>query len=142
MIDRRLDDNLIASLGQSVDNHSNTLHNAGDVTHPLALYGPAVALTNPVDDALPIAIVLNRIAHYGVIETLAKSLDYKVGCLEIHIRHPQRQQVGLPEKLLQSVVLHAVRAATIDGFVKVVNLHIVRSLKISSHPLHRHNPTA
>ena len=37
-----LDDYLIALLGQCIDNHTDTLHDAGDVTHPFAFYFPAV----------------------------------------------------------------------------------------------------
>ena len=122
MIYGRLDDNLVAWLCEAVDNHTYTLHDTWDVTHPLALYLPAVTLHKPVLDALPVAVVLHSVAQNRVLQTLVQSLADKVGRREVHICHPEWDKVVASEVLLQCIVLDAVRATTLNIAVKIVNL--------------------
>ena len=125
VIDGRLDDNLISRLRKHIDNHTDTLHNSRNVSHPLALHLPAVMATNPLHDTLPIAIVLHGVTQHSVLKALLERINNKVGRSKIHIGNPQRDKVLASVHILERIELHAVRTSAVEGLVEVVNLHII-----------------
>lgn len=120
VIDGRLHDDSVARAGETVDDQTDALDDAGDVGEPLGPDLPAVAPPLPCDDRGAVALGLDRVAEDRVAEPAAQRLDHEVGRLEIHVGDPHRQQVLPAVVRAQSVELHGAAAAPLHGFVEVV----------------------
>ena len=57
---------------------------------------------------------------------------------EIHVSHPQRNEVFVAKDLLQFVVLHATRTPTFNQFIKIILFHVIHYIdSISLTPYHK-----
>ena len=123
MIDRRLDNHLVARMREALDREADTLHDAGDVAEPLLLDFPVVFIIDPFDDGPVIRLACEGVAEDRMLATLLQRVDDEVRRSEVHVGNPEGGEVGVSERLLQAVVLHAVGAAPVDDLVKVILLH-------------------
>ena len=90
VVDRRLDDHAFAGRGQRLDDGRQRRHHAGGVLDPIALQGQAVPLPEPADHRFIVGIRHARIAEDAVLHALAQRVANAGRRLEIHIRHPER----------------------------------------------------
>ena len=124
MIDRRLDYNLLVRLQEGIDNHSYTLHYAGDVTEPFPLHLPSVMLQYPLLNHRPVVGRLYRVAEYGMLQTLAQGLDNERRGFEVHIRNPEGQEIRLAVAGLERVGLEGACPPSLYLSVEIVFHHI------------------
>ena len=126
MIDRRLDDDLVLLVKQSIDSHADTLHDARDVTEPLLADLPSVQPCHPVDDRRPVVLRFGSVAEDRMVHAGLQCVGDEVRSREVHVRHPKRNQVSVAEDLLKCVELYCARALAWDDRVKVVCFHRCR----------------
>lgn len=93
VIDRRLNHDAVARLRQGIDGHADARHNARHVVDVFPPDGQSVAFAVPADNGFIIAVVLCSIAENGMQAALAQGFGYEGGGGEVHVGHPERQQV-------------------------------------------------
>ena len=120
MIDRRLDYDLLVRLQESIDNHSYALHDSRDVTQPLPLGLPAVMAENPILDGRPIVRRLDSVSQHRMLQTSAERIDDERRGLEVHVRYPERDEVGIAVTLPESIVFQGAAAAPVSLPVEIV----------------------
>ena len=123
MIDRRLDDDLVVRLEESIDYQTYALYDTRDVSKPFAFCLPAVMGQDPLLHRRPVISWLNRIAENRVLKPLAEGLHDERRRLEIHIRNPERDEVRVTVAFPQSIGLQGSGAAPFDNLVKIVSDH-------------------
>ena len=120
VIHRRLNDNLLVLLHEHVDDEADALHDARYEAHPLLVDAPLMVVLNPFSHRLPVVARQYRVAEQRVFETLAQRVGYKLRRLEVHVRHPKRQQVASAISLCKHLVLQVARTRTVDNLIKIV----------------------
>ena len=112
----RHEDEAVARRREHASGHVEARDHPGDDHHRFRGHAPAVALEQPVGEELVELGLLERdVAVDAVLHPLAQRADHGLGRLEVHVRHPERQDVGtvlLP--------LGAVRAPAVDSTIEVV----------------------
>ena len=91
MVDRGLDDDLVARIGKHVDGHADALDDAGDVGDPLTLYLPTVVAFDPTGHGVPIVLGVEGVAIDRIGHALLESVDHETWSLEVHVSHPEWQ---------------------------------------------------
>ena len=120
MIDWRLDYDLLVRLQESIDDHSYALHDSRDVTQPLPLGLPAVMAENPILDGRPIVRRLDSVSQHRMLQTSAERIDDERRGLEVHVRYPERDEVGIAVILPESIVFQGAAAAPVNLPVEIV----------------------
>ena len=123
MINRRLNDDAVAGLGEHVQHHAYAFHYSGDVLYPLVVHFPAVVALNPVGNARHIVVGHGGIAKHGVLHALVEGVDNEWWRSKIHVSHPQCSQIAAAVALLQRVGFYGAGAAAVDYFIEIVGLH-------------------
>lgn len=126
MIDRRLDDDLVILLQQSVDSHADTLHDARDVAEPLLADLPSVQPGHPVDDRRSVVLRLGSVAEDRMVHAGLQCVGDEVRSREVHVRYPKRNQVSVAEDLLKCLELYCAGTLAGDDCVEVVCFHRYR----------------
>ena len=88
VVDGRLDDDLVARLGEDVHHHADALHDAGYVGEPFALYVPLMVVFQPLLHGGPIVFWLHSVAEERVGHSLAQRVGDEMWCLKVHVGHP------------------------------------------------------
>ena len=102
-IDRRLDDHFVARLREALQHEADAPHDARDETQFLPADAPAVQVPLPVDDRGPIRIGRHAVTIDLMSEPLFKGFPDRGRRLEIHVGHPESQQVVTPVTGLEKV---------------------------------------
>jgi hypothetical protein len=77
---------------------------------------PVMAPTEPVDDGYIIVFLHNGIAEHSVLSPLLHSLQYLGSRLEVHIRHPQGDDIFTRTL----VPLHAMCSPSFYDFIEII----------------------
>ena len=126
MINGWLDDDLLIFLGEDVHHQSYSLHDAWNKANPLALHIPLMMSLHPIDDAGQIVFRLYGISEERMFQTCLQGIGDEIRGLEVHIRYPERQQIGSSPAWLQRLVLEVAATRTVNYFIKIV-LHTLNS---------------
>ena len=124
MIDGGLDDDALVLADKRMDNHADTFHDTWNESQPVALHLPAVAVAQPTLNAAPQFFGHHGVAQDGMFQPAPQGVDDERWCGELHICHPQRQQVVTSEELLQFAMFHVATACAVDDAVEVV-CHVI-----------------
>ena len=127
VVDGRLDDHLVARTGKCQHCHADTLDDAGNEAHPRRIGTPAVAGFDPRGDLRPVVVGQLRIAQHGMVEPPPECVEDEIGRCEVHVRHPQGQQLLAAEHVSQRVVFYGVRAVPVDDPVEIIGFHRCRA---------------
>ena len=115
-----LDDDALLRLEHCVDNDSDAFHDARHVGEPMAFDGPLMMVRDPFPDRCLPLVGWEGIAKDRVIQSFPYRVDDEGRCGEIHVGHPQRQQVLPSEASSQKLMLHVVGARSVDYCVEIV----------------------
>ena len=121
MIDGRLYDNLVARTGKGIHGEAYTFYDAWDEVHPLCLHAPLVVGFYPLANHVPIVLWQDTVATDGMLQPLCDSIADKRRCFEIHVGHPEGQQIVATEIVDEKFVLDVVSTTTVNDFVKIVD---------------------
>ena len=81
---------------------------------------PKVMVFYPLSDMLPIAFGHYGVAEERVVEAFPQSVGNELWCLEVHVCHPQGQQVGIAISFLEHSVLQVVSPRPVNYLVEIV----------------------
>lgn len=123
MVDGRLNDDLVAWFGEHVHRHAYAFHDAGYERHPFLVYCPLVLPFQPCCHRGPVGLWYHGVSEHRVLHAFAQSVDDEWRCLEIHVSHPQGQQVVTSKHLFEHAIFHGAGAPSFNRLVKIV-LHI------------------
>ena len=101
-------------------------YHAGDEVEVFPLCGDAVMRLQPVDDGADVGVGGKSVAQHLVFAAFTDGIEDEVGCLEVHIGHPHRQEVVGAEELLEHIVFYTVGAAAGNDFVEIIHRHSFR----------------
>ena len=62
-----------------------------------------------------------------MVESPPEGVEDEIGRCEVHVRHPQGQQLFAAEHVGQRVVLYGVRAVPVDDPVEIIGFHRCRA---------------
>ncbi len=123
IIHRRLDQHRIAGLGQSTHRHGKSKHHAGGLYQPLRLGLPAEPPGKPGRNGGIIVRFYITVTENTMLHRSVQGLQNRLRRTEIHIRHPQREDIsGLPP-LHSKVILQTIRIFAINDGIKVILYH-------------------
>ena len=88
-----LDDNFFVFFNEYVYGHAYALYYARDEGQPFGLDLPSVMLSDPFAHGGPVVFGYGGVAKDGVLHSLFQRINNEGGCLEIHVGHPQGNQV-------------------------------------------------
>src|SRR5262249_3833129 len=115
-VDRRLEDEPVAGHRQDPSSHVEARNDPGDQHYRVRRHAPAVALQEPIGEQLvELRLLEGQVAEDAVLDPLAERADHGLRRLEVHVRHPERQDIGavlLP--------LGAVGVPAVDETIEVV----------------------
>ena len=124
MVNRRLDDDFIARLGEALHDKADSFDDARDISEPLLLRFPHIFILQPCQDAIPIRVVAESISHDRVFASFLDCIQNKVRSPEVHVCHPQRKQALLSrESVRHSVIFHTRRPIPVDYFIEIIEFH-------------------
>ena len=123
---RGLEQDAVSRLGQGPDQMKQAGHHPGGGAQPAALQLGSVAGLFPGKDAVIIPVRNPIITKGPLVYRLAERLANALGRLEVHVRHPQGQQVLLAEVFRQRIPFDAVGVfpAEETDFLQKWGLHI------------------
>lgn len=93
MVDRRLDQHRIALLGKSPHCDRECKHDTWRAGHPLRLQSQVMAFLIPRCHRIKVRLICPAVTENPVIYCLFQRLNHTVRRSEIHIRHPERQNI-------------------------------------------------
>ena len=114
-VDRQLHQQAVAGRGERVTGHVEAGDHARDQHQGLRRDRPAVALLHAIDEDLGELRPLEAVAVHPVLDALPQRPHHRLGRGEVHVRHPERQDVG---GILAPLV--AVGGTALDDAVEVV----------------------
>ena len=123
MVNRWLDNHFVARLGEALQNETDSLYNAWDITDPFTLDFPVMLIMYPFDDTVIIRIRIECVPENLMFTTFPDCIHNKIRCPKIHVGYPKRGQVLISETFFQVVELDTVRTLALDDLVKVVLFH-------------------
>ncbi len=82
--------------------------------HPFSRDLPSVAFSEPVLDGREVFVGADSVAEYRVITSRPDRIEDRLRRREVHVRDPERQEVGAAEQALVVVPLEGVGAAPVD----------------------------
>ena len=106
MIYRWLDYDLLVFFQQGIDGHSYSLDDARNECHPFAAGFPAMTVSYPFLNSLPIILGNHSITENRMFQPFLQCVDNEIRCLEVHIRHPKRNQIILAIDFAQCICLY------------------------------------
>ena len=124
-------------VGQNRQAHGGHHPRAGE--HRAAGNAPAMAPVHPVDDGLVVALRLEGVAEHAVVQPPAQGLEHRRGSREIHIRHPQGQQIGglgAPQRreAFGVVPLQRARSPAVDKAIEIdPAVKVLRPIAVVAH---------
>ena len=121
VIHRRLDDDFVFRTQQGVDDHADSLYDAGDEGEPFFLNFPAMAVAQPADDGFVPGLRHDRIAENRMFQPFFHGIHNERRRLEIHIGYPEGQQICSPEIIGEGFVFDRTGSAAVDNLVKIVH---------------------
>ena len=124
MVNRRLDNNLIACFGEEIDGECDAFHNTGHICQLLPFHLEAVTAVKPVDYRAPVCVGRAGIAINRMRNPLLQRCGYLSADLEVHVGNPQRCQVVFPEKHTQIVDFRTTASMPVNHFIKIILFHI------------------
>ena len=110
----------VLGLGKDLDQPVDGRHHPRGKPQPFPLHRIAMAFLFPIHKGLIIALAGMIVAEYAGIQILLFRLQHALGDTEIHIRHPQGQQILSAKAFPQAVPFFAMGALPIhieNGFV-------------------------
>ena len=119
-VHRGLDENFVAVAAEQSDNRGQGGHHAKAPAHERNVRRPALAALLPLLHRLKIAVRTGGVAPDALLSLGNAGVDDGLGGAEVHIRHPQRNDVGGAEFFGPFVILGAAVAAAVDDFVKII----------------------
>ena len=120
MVYRRLDDNLVSGLCKIIDGQANSLYNTGNKGVPGAPGFPAMMHLDPVRNGGPEFLRHHGIAKEGMLQAGLEGIRNKGRGLEVHIGHPEGQEIFPAISFLEDAVLQVPGAGAVYRLVKVV----------------------
>jgi len=100
MVDRWLDNYFVTRFGEALQNETDSLYDAGNITKPFALDFPVMFIMYPLDDTVIIGIRIECVPENLMLQTLLDCVDNKVWCPEIHVGYPKWNKVLVTEVFL------------------------------------------
>ena len=93
MVNRGLNHDPVPQFGEALNGAGNTRNNAGGEPDLVRFHLPAVAAAHPAPDGLEKGGGLHRVAQQFVFTAAAQGFHDERGGFEVHVCHPQGQQV-------------------------------------------------
>lgn len=131
VVNRWLDNNFVARLGEALQNETDSLYDTGDITKPFTLDFPVMFIMYPLDNTIIIRVRIVCVPENLVFTTFLDRIHNKVRCPEIHVGYPKRHKVLIAETFFQVVELDAVRTPALDDLVKIVLFHLYISSELT-----------
>ena len=119
-VDRRLDQDLVPVLAEQLDDGRQAGHHAQTPAHEGGVGLPAVALDLPFLHGLKVAGRAGGVAPDALLGFGLAGVDDGLGGAEIHIRHPQGDDVGGAELFDPLIVFGRTVVAAVDDLIKIV----------------------
>ena len=116
VIDRRHHYHAVARRGKSLDNGRQRGHHPGRVDHLRGTDVPAVAPGKPLSESAVIARAHMRVAEHAMIHPAAQRVGDAGSRAEIHVGHPERDEVAA----MLRVPFVRTRAAAVYDFIKII----------------------
>ena len=120
-------DHLLARHRQRLDSHRHGGHHPRCIHDFLSTDPPLVATLEPADNGIVIVLTNMRIAKHAVLRPFPHSIQDGRCRLEIHISHPQRNDV--PCGVL--IPFHAARPASLNQFIEIISHSAAKIVIIS-----------
>ena len=119
-VHRGLDENFVAISAEQLDEGGQGGHHAKTPAHEGNVRRPALASLLPLLHRLKIAVRAGGIAPDALLSLGNAGVDDGLGGAEVHVRHPQGDDIGGAEFFGAFVILGAAVSAAVNDFVKVV----------------------
>src|SRR5699024_2865168 len=119
-IDRRLDQDLVPVPAEQLDDGRHGGHHAQAPAHQGRVGLPAVALDFPFLHGFKVAGRAGGVAPDALLGFGLAGVDDGLGGAEVHIRHPQGDDVGGAELFDPLVVFGRTVVAAVDDLIKIV----------------------
>ena len=119
-VDRRLDQDLVPVLAEQLDDGRQAGHHAQAPAHEGGVGLPAVALDLPFLHGLKVAGRAGGVAPDALLGFGLAGVDDGLGGAEIHVRHPQRDDIGGAKLFDPLVVLGGTVVAAVNDLIKIV----------------------
>ena len=120
VVHRRLDHDFVPRFRKALDGAGNAGNNARSEAYFRGVHLPPVASVHPVPDGFKESAGLDGISQDFVLATAADSFHDEGGRPEVHVRHPQGNQVVPAPAGKQRFIFQGSGAASLNYFVKIV----------------------